>query len=99
MYTVKCDCVIHVPGQIRLIGLNFVLCVYQVYKATQNIITVNSEIFVRVYFRKTSNMRSFVKRKPPRNDEITLSVTDIGKSCLSREILTSLICLLRYSRK
>ena len=50
-------------------------------------------------------MRSFEKRKPPRNDEITLSFIDIGKFCLSREILTSQICLLtlfakiKFSRK
>ena len=29
-------------------------------------------------------MRSFVKIKSPRNGEITLSFTDIGKSCLIR---------------
>ena len=50
-------------------------------------------------------MRSFAKRKPPRNDEITLSFTVIGKSCLSRENLTPQICLLtlfakiKFSRK
>ena len=30
-------------------------------------------------------MRSFVKIKSPRNGEITLSFTDIGKSCKSRD--------------
>ena len=39
-------------------------------------------------------MRSFVKIKPSRNGEITLSFIDIGKSCLIREFFTSLICLL-----
>ena len=29
-------------------------------------------------------MRSFVEIKPSRNDKITLSFIDIGKSCLSR---------------
>ena len=44
-------------------------------------------------------MRYFVKRKPPPNDEITLSFTDIGKSCCSREILKSQICLLSLFAK
>ena len=48
-------------------------------------ITVNSEIFERIYFRETSHMQSFVK-KSSRNGEITLSITDIGKSCPSREL-------------
>ena len=39
-------------------------------------------------------MRSFVKIKPSRNGEITLSFIGGGKSCLSREFLTSQICLL-----
>ena len=38
------------------------------------------------YFRETSHMRSFVKIKSSRNGEITLSFTDICKSCLSRKI-------------
>ena len=45
------------------------------------------------YFRETSHMRSFAIIKPSRNDEITQSFTDIGKTCLSRELLTSQICL------
>ena len=44
-------------------------------------------------------MRSFVKIKPSRNGEITLSFTDIGISCLSREFLTSQICLLTLFAK
>ena len=48
-------------------------------------ITVNAEIFARVLFRETSHMRSFVKIKSSRNGEITLSSTDVYKSCLSRE--------------
>ena len=32
-------------------------------------------------------MRSFVKIIPFRNGEITLSFTDVGKSCLSRDFL------------
>ena len=49
--------------------------------------TVNSEIFARVYCRETSHMRSFVKIKSSRNGLITLSLTDEGKSCHSREYL------------
>ena len=37
--------------------------------------------------------RSFVKIKPSRNGYITLSFTDVGKACLSREFLTPQICL------
>ena len=51
-------------------------------------------------------MRSFSKIKPSWNDEITLSLIDIGKSCLCRgEFLASQICLLtpfakiKFSRK
>ena len=44
-------------------------------------------------------MRSFVKMKPSRNGQITLSFIDIGKSCLSREFFTSLICLLMLFAK
>ena len=33
------------------------------------------------YFCETSRMRSFVKIKPSRNAEITLSFTDVSKSC------------------
>ena len=39
-----------------------------------------------LYFRDTSHMRSFVKIKSSRNDKITLSFTDIGKSCLNRDV-------------
>ena len=50
-------------------------------------------------------MRSFVKIRPSRNGEITLSLTYKGKSCLSCEFPTSQICILRlfvkikFSRK
>ena len=44
-------------------------------------------------------MRSFVKIKPSRKGKITLSFTDISKSCLSREFFTSLICLLMIFAK
>ena len=49
--------------------------------------TVNSKIFARVYFRKTSHMRSFVKIKSSRTGEITLSFTSEGKPCHSRNFL------------
>ena len=41
-------------------------------------------------------MRSFTKIRPSRNGKITLSFIDnyTGKSCLSSEFFTSLICLL-----
>ena len=38
-------------------------------------------------------MQSFVKIKPLKNSDVTLLFTDIGKSCPSREFLTSEICL------
>ena len=44
-------------------------------------------------------MRSFVKIKSSRNREITLSITDIGKSCPFREFLTSQIRLLTLFAK
>ena len=44
-------------------------------------------------------MRSFVKMKPSRNDKITLSFIDIGKSNLSRKFFTSLICILMLFAK
>ena len=39
-------------------------------------------------------MQSFVKIKSSRNGEITLSITDICKSCASRGFLASQMCLL-----
>ena len=38
-------------------------------------LTVNSEVFTRLYFRETSHMRNFVKIKLSRNGEITLLFT------------------------
>ena len=67
--------------------------------------TVNPEIFARVLFSRNFAYAKFRENKPSRNDEITLSLIDIGKSCLSREFFTSLICLLmlfakiKFSRK
>ena len=51
------------------------------------------------------HMRSFVKIKSSQNGEITLSFTDIVKSCPSCEFLASQICYLtlfakiKFSRK
>ena len=54
--------------------------------------TVNLEIFVRVYFRETSHVGSFVKKNPRK---ITLSFNDILKSCPSRKFLNiANMCLL-----
>ena len=44
-------------------------------------------------------MRSFVKTKLSRNGKITLSFIEIGKSCLSCEFFTSLICLSMHFAK
>ena len=50
-------------------------------------------------------MRSFVKIKPSRNDKLTLSFINTGKSCIKRDFFTSLMCLLKlfanikFSRK
>ena len=54
-----------------------------------------------VYFRETSQMRRFVKIKPPRNCIITLLFTDIhvGKSDPCPRILTSQIRLLTLFAK
>ena len=38
-------------------------------------------------------MQSFAKVKPSRNDQITLSFTYVGKSCLNHEFQTWQICL------
>ena len=48
-------------------------------------ITVNSEIFVRVLYSR----KFFVKIKSSQNAKITLSFTDIGKSCPSSDFLMS----------
>ena len=50
-------------------------------------------------------MRNLVRINPSQNGKLTLSFIDIGKSCLSHEIFTSLIRLLmlfvkmKFSRK
>ena len=44
-------------------------------------------------------MRSFLKIKSFRNGKITLSFTDIGKSCPSPNFLVSQICLSTHIAK
>ena len=51
------------------------------------------------YFRETSHMRSFVKIESSPNGEITLSITDLGKSSTSREFLAPQNCLLTLFAK
>ena len=60
-------------------------------------ITVNSEIFARTFI--FAKLRSFMKIKPSRYGKITLSFIDKGKSCLNREFVTSLICILMLFTK
>ena len=43
---------------------------------------VDLEIFARIFFAK---LRIFARINPPRNGNITLLLTDTGKSCLSHE--------------
>ena len=50
-------------------------------------------------FGETWHMQSFVKIKPSRNGKIALLFIDIGKSCISHEFFTSLICLLMLFAK
>ena len=47
--------------------------------------TVNSEIFARVLFSRNFVDAKFCEIKPSRNEEMTLSFTDVGKSCPSLE--------------
>ena len=57
--------------------------------------TENSKNFSRrFYFHGSSQMPSFMKIKPSGNGKITLSFTDVGKSCASCKFLTWKICLL-----
>ena len=44
------------------------------------------------YFCETSHIRSFVKTKPSQNVKITMSFTDIGKSCHTCTFLSTQIC-------
>ena len=53
-------------------------------------------LFARVLF---SRLRSFVKIKSLRNVEISLSFADLGKSCPSRETLTSQLFLVTLFAK
>ena len=75
--------------------LAWCLCKYSKFK----------KILQIFYFGETSRTQSFVKIKPSRNDEITPSFTDVGKSCPIREFITLQICILtlimniNFSRK
>ena len=53
----------------------------------------------RVLFHETSQMRNFVEITPPRNVQITLSLSDAGKSCPRCYFLTWQICLLTLFTK
>ena len=46
-----------------------------------------------------AKLRSYMKIKSSRNGELTLSFTDICKSCLSRDFSISQICLLTLFAK
>ena len=64
------------------------------------VLTVNSEIFARVIFSRNfayAKFRENIIVAKWRNH--SMSFTDIGKSCLSRELLTSQICLLKLFAK
>ena len=54
----------------------------QTFSCSTRLSTVNAEIFARVLFSR--NLRSFVKVKASRIGEITLSFTQVGKSCPGR---------------
>ena len=59
----------------------------QSFKILKRTVTVNSEILARVLFLQNFLMPSFQEIKSSRNGEVTLSFTDIGKSCPSHEYL------------
>ena len=59
----------------------------QGFKILKRTVTVNSEILARVLFLQNFLMPSFLEIKSSRNGKITLSFTDIGKSCPSHEYL------------
>ena len=67
--------------------------------------TVNWETFARVLFSRNFAYAKFRENKTSRNAEITLSFTDIGKSCHSRDFLASQMCIytqfanIKFSRK
>ena len=44
-------------------------------------------------------MRCFVKTEPSPNGEITMSLTDVGKSCPGRKFLMSQICFFEAFRE
>ena len=65
----------------------------------ESCITVNSEIFARVLFSRNFAYAKFVKIKPSRIGETTLSFTDLCKSRPCREFSTSQICVVTLFAK
>ena len=63
------------------------------------LVTVNLEIFARVLFSRNFAYAKFRENKPSRNGEITMSFTNIGKSCPTCEFISSQICLLMLFAK
>ena len=67
--------------------------------------TVNLEVFASVLISRSFAYAKFRENKNLAKGDITLSFIEVGKSCLSREFLTSQICLLtlfvqiKFSRK
>ena len=57
------------------------------------VIIVISEIFVRILFLRNFTYAKFCENRTIANGQITLSFTDIGKSCPSSQYLTLQICL------
>ena len=75
--------------RIFVVPLAKFICTLKNADVKSEIGTVNSEIFCE----------GFMKIKSSQNSEITLSFTDLGKPCPSREILTSKIWLLMFFAK
>ena len=75
--------------------MDFPFCILKVLLITKfyEIVysSVNSKFFAQVLFHKTSHMRSLEKIKLSQYGEITLSLTDIGKSYPVRKFLKSQI--------
>ena len=62
-------------------------------------LTKNSKIFARTLFSRNFAYAKVFENKTLRNGKIALSFTEIGKSCLSPDFFTSLICLLMLFAK
>ena len=69
-------------------------CFYQKHNYVSH--DMNIAYFIIIQYCKFGNFREgfcFVKEKPSRNGEISMSFTDIGKSCPTSEFLSSQICI------